>query len=204
VYRALVRAQVTCLRSSADDPVARRYLQTALAWISRPEVRLVITHGLSGSGKTFASQRLLEREGAIRLRSDVERKRLFGLDMAEDSRGKGLHLYDTASTTRTYEALFQTARVALKAGYPVVLDAAFLRRSERAQALALARELKVPFSIVNCEAPIPVLRTRLLARQGDASEADVAVLEHQQAIAEPLSEDETVHVDTEARDDTPP
>ena len=204
VYRALVRAQVTCLRSSADDPMARRYLQTALAWMSRPEVRLVITHGLSGSGKTVASQRLLERDGAIRLRSDVERKRLFGLEMTEDSRAKGMDLYDAATTARTYEALFQTARGVLGAGYPVILDAAFLRRSERAQAFALARELKVPFSIVKCEAPIPVLRARLLAREGDASEADIAVLEHQRAIAEPLSEDEIACADAEARGDTLP
>ena len=86
----------------------------------------------------------------------------------------------------------------------MILDAAFLRRSERAQAFALARELKVPFSIVKCEAPIPVLRARLLAREGDASEADIAVLEHQRAIAEPLSEDEIACADAEARGDTLP
>jgi uncharacterized protein len=124
--------------------------------------------------------------------------------MTEDSRAKGLDLYDAATTTRTYENIFQTARVVPGAGYPVILDAAFLRRSERAQAFALARELKVPFSIVNCEAPIPVLRARLLAREGDASEADIAVLERQRAIAEPLSEDEIACVDAEARGDTLP
>jgi uncharacterized protein len=203
-YRALIRAQVTCLRRSADDPAARGYLQTALAWTGRTDARLIITHGLSGSGKTFESQRLLERDGAIRLRSDVERKRLFGLRMTEDSRAKGLDIYDRATTARTYETLLQTARVALGAGYPVILDAAFLLRSERDQARALARELEVLFSIASCEAPIPVLRARLLARKDDASEADVAVLEHQLEIAEPLSDDEIADVDINTRGDKPP
>jgi predicted kinase len=190
VYRALVRAQVAHLRGGDGGVSARRYLETALAWIKAPQRRLVITHGLPGSGKTFESQRLLEREGDIRIRSDVERKRLFGLDMLEDSRILGLDLYTQDATARTYERLFELARVALQAGYPVVLDAAFLRRSERDAARELARELKVPFSILACEAPAEVLRARLLARRDDASEADAAVLEHLRNSVEPLGADE--------------
>ena len=203
IYRALVRSQVARLRASHDAAAARRYLQTALAWVSRRDAQLVITHGLPGSGKTFASQRLLEQEGAIRLRSDVERKRLFGLGMLDDSRARGLNLYDAGATARTYEHLFKMARIALQAGYPVILDAAFLRRAERAQAHALARTLDVPFSIVTCEAPLAVLRARLLARKGDASEADVAVLERQRAIAEPLSDEEIAFVHAMPRDVLP-
>ena len=190
VYRALVRAQVELLRGAGHEAAARGYLETALSWTVPGQVGLFITHGLPGSGKTFQSQRLLEREGAIRLRSDVERKRLFGLRMLEDSHGKGLDLYGEDATARTYAQLFATARVALRAGYPVVLDAAFLRGAERAQARALAHELGARFSIVNCEAPLPVLRERLLKREGDASEADVAVLERLRAAAEPLTADE--------------
>jgi predicted kinase len=185
-----VRAQVALLRGAGHEAAARGYLQTALSWTSSGQACLFITHGLPGSGKTFQSQRLLEREGAIRLRSDVERKRLFGLGMLEDSHGKGPDLYGEDATARTYAQLFAMARVALRAGYPVVLDAAFLRRAERAQARALACELDARFSIVNCEAPLPVLRERLLAREGDASEADVAVLERLRATAEPLTADE--------------
>ncbi len=190
VYRALVRAQVAHLRGRGSEAAARRYLEAALAWTHAPARRLVITHGLPGSGKTFESQRLLEREGAIRIRSDVERKRLAGLGMLEDSRAKGLDLYTPQATARTYDHLLALARQALQAGYPVVLDAAFLRRSERDAAHALANELKVPFSILACEAPPAVLRERLRARRGDASEADVAVLDHLEATAEPLGEDE--------------
>ena len=189
VYRALVRAQVEHLRSDGSE-AARRYLATALAWAQPGKAWLSIMHGLPGSGKTWVSQRLLEQEGAIRLRSDVERKRLYGLGMLEDSRGRGLDLYGADTTARTYAQLFELARTALQAGYPVILDAAFPRRTERAQAHALAQDLGVPFSIVHCEAPLPVLRERLLARRGDASEANVTVLEHVREVVEPLSQEE--------------
>jgi hypothetical protein len=138
--------------------------------------------------------------GAIRVRSDVERKRLFGLGMLEDSRAKGLDLYSEAVTARTYDRLFAIARPALRAGYPVILDAAFLRRQERDRAHALARELGVPFGIVDCIAPLPLLRERLQARKGDASEADIAVLERLHAVAQPLEQDELALVHTMAGD----
>lgn len=190
VYRALVRAQVEQLRGAGREAMARRYLETALAWTQPGQPKLFITHGLPGSGKTFASQRVLEREGAIRLRSDVERKRLFGLAMLEDSRPRGLNLYSRDATAYTYAHLFTTARLALQAGYPVILDAAFLQHAQRRQALALARELNVPFFIVDCKAPPQVLRERLQARQGDASEANQAVLEALSGTTEPLTAEE--------------
>jgi uncharacterized protein len=194
VSRALVRAQVEQLRGTAAA-AARRYLDLALAWTRPPSARLFITTGLPGSGKTCESQRVLEREGAIRLRSDVERKRLFGLAMSDDSRAQGLDLYGKEATQRTYDYLFAMARLALQAGYPVVLDAAFLKRDERLRALTLAQESGVPLEIVACEAPLHVLRDRLLARRGDASEADVEVLEKLRRVAEPLSEFERTLVE---------
>ena len=194
VYRALVRAQVERLRGAGHEAAARRYLETALSWTAPRQPRLFITHGLPGSGKTFQSQRLLEHEGAIRLRSDVERKRLFGLGMLDDSHAKGVDLYSEDATARTYQQLFAIAQGPLRAGYPVILDAAFLRSDERAQAQALAGELSVPFFIVDCVAPLPVLRERLLRRQGDASEANVGVLERLRATAEPLTANELGYV----------
>ncbi len=187
VYRALVRAQVEQLRGPARAQAARAYLDAALSWIQPPAPSLVITHGLPGSGKTWRSQALLERSGAIRLRSDVERKRLFGLGMLEDSRAHGLDLYTAEATARTYAQLEAKARALLAAGWPVIVDAAFLRQGERAAARALADELRVPFAILDCQAPPQVLRARLRARRGDASEADVAVLERLETVAQPLT-----------------
>lgn len=189
VYRALVRAMVEHLRSP-DSERARAYAQQALRWTTEPTPRLVITYGLPGSGKTYASQQWLEREGAVRIRSDVERKRLHGLEALADSRAHGAAIYTPEATQQTYGRLFSLASALLAAGLPVVLDAAFLRADERAQARAVAEAAGVPFAILSCDAPIDVLRERLRARRGDASEADVAVLEALRVSAEPLGRDE--------------
>ncbi|MBK6005342.1 AAA family ATPase [Ramlibacter ginsenosidimutans] len=189
VGRALVRAQVEHLRAAGSDD-AQRYARAALDWVRAANPRLFVTTGLPGSGKTFASQALLERCGAVRVRSDVERKRTFGLDALADTRAHGVDAYTQDATRRTYERLLALARPALQAGFPVVLDAAFLRRDERAAARMLARELGVPFTILACEAPLEVLRARLRARKHDASEADEQVLDRLAAAAQPLEAEE--------------
>ena len=190
VYRALVRTQVAHLNGPGHEAEASRYLNTALQLTQPGQAQLLITHGLPGSGKTFQSQQALERIGAVRLRSDVERKRLFGLGMLEDSRTKGLDLYSPDATARTYAQLFKLARLVLEADYPVVIDAAFLHRTERAQAVALADELGLPLSIIDCKAPLEVLRKRIGARRGDASEATDTVLDAMRLSAEPLNAEE--------------
>lgn len=186
VSRALVRAQVEHLRAPLCAP-ARTYAHAALAWTRPVPARLCITSGLPGSGKTSCSQRLLESSGAVRIRSDVERKRLFGLPPLADSRAQGLDLYTADATRRTYARLRELAAVALAAGFPVVLDAAFLRREERAAARALAQSLQLSFGILACEASDDELRRRLRARGADASEADEAVLARLRGGYEPLT-----------------
>jgi aminoglycoside phosphotransferase family enzyme/predicted kinase len=187
VYRALVRATVGKLRGGE---AGARYAAQALAWTRPAPPALVITHGLPGSGKTWRSHRWLEAQGGLRIRSDVERKRLFGLDALADSRARGLAIYQADATRQTYARLFALARPALQAGWPVVLDAAFLRSEEREAASQLAGSLGVAFSILDCEAPLDVLRERLAQRRGDASEADAAVLEKLRQAAEPLGPEE--------------
>jgi len=89
VYRALVRAKVASMRlaqpASPDERTAalvqyRTYLDLAIHETQRRTPSIVITHGVTGSGKTVRSQALIESMGGVRVRSDVERKRLFGLD----------------------------------------------------------------------------------------------------------------------------
>ncbi len=188
VYRALVRAKVEAFSHS---PAWREYLQLATR-LARPRTpRLLITHGVSGSGKTFQSQRLLEREGWIRLRSDVERKRLFGLaaQAASDS-PLGAGIYSRDAGELTYARLLALSRHLLCAGFPVLIDATFLARSQRDPFRQLARELDVPFSILDLEVDPEVARERLRARGGDASEADEAVLARQLERYVPLDESE--------------
>ena len=199
VSRALVRAQVATLGPAPDAglpgvPEAGDYLGLASSLSRGADARLAITHGLPGSGKTFVSQRLLEAAGAIRVRSDVERKRLFGLQPLEPSQGQVAEgIYGAAATEQTYAQLLGVAHTALRAGWPSVVDAAFLRRSERASFAALAAALAAPFAIVDCRAELPLLRVRVRereARADDASEAGVDVLERLAGVAEPLDDDE--------------
>ncbi|MBX3606174.1 MAG: AAA family ATPase [Piscinibacter sp.] len=194
VHRALVRALVARLRHAPAAPGADDYLALAQR-LTRPDTpRLLLTHGLSGSGKSHAAARLAGTVGAVRLRSDVERKRLFGLaarERSEDRVPGGV--YGPCATARTYDQLLQAARTALQAGWNVIVDAAFLRRCERDRFHALALDLRVPFALLDCQAPLPVLRERVAARLrrgDDASEADLAVLEAQRDFDEPLAEDE--------------
>ncbi|OHC61945.1 MAG: hypothetical protein A3H93_16645 [Rhodocyclales bacterium RIFCSPLOWO2_02_FULL_63_24] len=205
VYRAVVRAKIASLRAGQEDAAqgqaeldsARAYLQLALRIAVPPAPTLVITCGLSGSGKTTASSaRLLDPNGEaagslLRLRSDVERKRLFGLAPQESS-GSALDdgIYTAAATTRTYGRLHSLTRSLLNAGWPVIVDAAFLRREERSAFRALASELGVGFGILATEAAVDELRRRLATRSGDASEAGVTVLQKQLDWFEPLDDEE--------------
>lgn len=200
VYRALVRAMVATLRPSSGGP---DYLRLALALASAPATRLLLMHGVSGSGKSWIAERLLEATGAIRLRSDVERKRLHGLAPLDASAAHiAGGIYDAGSTQCTYARLHELAAALLAAGWPVIVDATFLRASERDAFHELARGSGVPFGIVACRADDTVLRARLAARAaggGDPSEADAAVLARQQLGAEPLRDDErafVIEVDT--------
>lgn len=199
VYRALVRALVCRLRAQAGagalSPDEPDYLACAagLARSAQGAPRLMITHGLSGSGKSTMAAALLAAVGAIRIRSDVERKRLFGLGAQQRSAERRAEIYTQDATRRTFARLAECARTALQAGWPVIVDAAFLRRDERLAFRALAAELRVPFSILHCRAAEAQLRRRVAARDADgsdASEATLDVLERQLATHEPLGQDE--------------
>jgi uncharacterized protein len=201
VYRALVRAKIAAIRAHQPglDVHGRTraatethgYLELAQR-LSAPRRRaLVITHGLSASGKSTAALELVEASGAVRIRSDVERKRMFGLEANQNSgAGLGTGIYAEDGTRRTYERLAALAREVLEAGFAVVVDAAFLRRAQRDVFAQLARELGVPFAIASCQVPVETLRSRIVARRGDASEATLAVLERQLSTQDPLGRDE--------------
>ncbi len=193
VYRAMVRAKVAGLRGeTADWQEAAGYLALAARLTTPTTPTLTITFGPSGCGKTHASSRRLASADflhTVRIRSDVERKRLFGL--APDATSDG-SIYTPEATTRTYARLAELAEAALTAGWSVIVDAAFLKRAERDQFRSLAGRLGVPFAILAPNAPPDELARRIAARQGDASEATPTVLARQLAWLEPLDTDEPV------------
>lgn len=196
-YRAAVRAKVCAIRAAQagisrqekenELAASRSYLALALRCLAQYAPALIITHGLPGSGKTTFSQLALQRLGAIRIRSDVERKRLFGLGMLESSRAKVGDIYSREATLATYARLSELAREALAAGFTVIVDAAFLRHEERESFHRLAQEMAVPFAIASLHAKDEALRERIRQRRNDASEADVAVLDKLSAVQERLT-----------------
>jgi predicted kinase len=207
-YRALVRAKVDALRAlqlAPNTPAraaavtdCRRYLDWAAARVGRRRPPLLVTCGLSGSGKTWLARQLAERLGALHLRSDVERKRLAGLAALEDSRSPAdAGIYTLEFNERTYRRLLDCAAASLAGGEPTIVDAAFLRGHERQAFLALARERDAPFAVVHCHAPDAVRRDRVSARSAartDASEAGLDVLARQPSYWEAFGGDERRHV----------
>jgi predicted kinase len=203
VYRAMVRAKVAAMRASqtqdggardAQVMECRAYLELAQRCAGSAPPAIVITHGPTGSGKTTGSQALIELLGAIRIRTDVERKRRHGL-RPESRSGSALNagLYSAAEIERTYATVAALTHLVVSAGYPAIVDGTFLRARERDRFRALAERLRVPFAIADFVAHADILRARVRRRLeagGDASEADLHVLEHQRQTAEPLTASE--------------
>jgi len=172
--RAAVRAHVS--GHNGDITAARAYLAAALSHLERPPARLFCIGGLAGSGKSTLARALAPTlgaaPGAVILRTDEIRKRLFGQAPTEPL---GPEAYAAEADAKVHGALFDAARQCLQAGVSVILDATFRDATRRAEALALA-----PFATgLWLDAPADVLRARVGARTNDASDADLAVLERQ-------------------------
>ncbi len=214
-YRAVVRAKIAAIRAHQrslrlrenNEAMAGCQLHLALAelCLTRKRPLLILMHGLPACGKTTVAQAALERLQAFRIRSDVERKRLFGLAPLEASHSRpGDDLYSADATRRTYERLHELSRGLLTAGFPVIVDAAFLKRAEREQFRALAEEMAVPFAILSVQAREATLRERIqqrMAEMKDASEANLDVLEMLRTVHEPLAEEERACVVEFVNDD---
>jgi predicted kinase len=213
-HRALVRCLALLLRAAqaalpAAADAARRealaYLSLAARLAVPGKPALLITHGFSGSGKTRFSEQAAALLGAVHVRSDIERKRLHGLQPGDRSgAAPGSPLYGAAATRRTYERLLALARTVVQAGMIALVDAAFLAPAQRRRFARYAAQSGVPFTIFDVRASPAVMAQRLALRAKagvDASDADAAVLAQQLAAARPLSAAElerTIVVDTDA------
>ncbi|MFK3800264.1 bifunctional aminoglycoside phosphotransferase/ATP-binding protein [Pseudomonas sp. NPDC088444] len=201
-YRALVRAKVALFSLQPDTDNIQRaatlrqyrnYANLAESYSAIPSNFLAITHGVSAVGKSHVAMRLVEALGAIRLRSDVERKRLFG---------ESQDLYSAHVSAKTYQRLNELAAVVLRAGFPVVVDATYLKLAQRQATAQIVEAIGAPFLILDCSAPKAVIEGWLAQRQAqneDPSDATMEVIEAQLASREPLTPDETLrsrHVET--------
>jgi uncharacterized protein len=217
VYRAMVRATVALIKLAqtappqrGDSPLSARFQEyielahayTQAARFDRP--LLIITHGFSGSGKSVLASRLAERLGAVRLRSDIERKRLAGYE-PQARTGSRLHsgLYRREMNEITYRHLHDLAAQLLGERLPVIIDATFLKKQDRAACRQLARRHSSTFVILDVQAPAAMLRGRIVKRQqeqADPSEAGLEVLDYQIDNHDPLEESEradVISIDTE-------
>lgn len=196
VYRSMVRAKIAAIRHAQLAERAERalvrtefdsYIELA-ARLSLPRSgALLITHGVSGSGKSHATADLVDQLPVVRIRSDVERKRLVGEAATSDISARGG--YSRELTERTYRRLAASARQVIEAGYIALVDATFLDRRQRERFASVADERHVPFVIIDCDAPASVLReriTRRRTRSDNVSDAGLAVLDQQLARRDPL------------------
>jgi len=181
-YRACVRAKVSCFEIEQDPGLAeeaRAYFELAGRFFQPRTGGILITCGVSGSGKTSAARAVALELSGVMVRSDAVRKHLAGVPLMQ--RGDAA-LYAQAMTVRTYAALLAHARTIVGSGRWAIVDAVHARKHERLAVAALAHELQVPFGMLYCEAPHDELVRRLELRTAnphDISDADVAVLEQQ-------------------------
>jgi aminoglycoside phosphotransferase family enzyme/predicted kinase len=210
-YRAMVRAKIALftmgnpsLTEGEKTDLMQRYrdyAQLAEDYSTIPNHYLLATTGLSASGKTWVSASMAGELGLIRLRSDVERKRLHGLAPLESSHSStGGNLYTREATAKTYQRLADLAGQILAAGLPAIVDAASLKENERSLLASVAEAQGVPFALIHCEAPEKLRREWIRNRKGDASEATEELLDAQQTWFEPLTAEEkshTIHLHTD-------
>jgi predicted kinase len=182
--RASIRAKVTAARLPHADVAARpaiaaasqTYFRLALNLIEPPPPRLIAIGGLSGTGKTSVARELAPvvppKPGALVLRSDVERKTLFGVAETEHL---PVRAYHPEVTEAVYRRLAKKAARTIAAGHSVIVDAVFARSSERNAIAAVARSADVEFDAVFLVSDVRTRIARVSGRSLDASDADASV-----------------------------
>ncbi len=186
VYRAMVRAKVAAIRAdqatehSEKDRMwleATEHLRLGEAFAKESRAGLVLTGGLSGSGKTYGTHSVLGLDGILRIRSDVERKRLFPSSATAKVSPTESGIYDSASTEATYHHLLASAQAILEGGFWAVVDATFLQRRQRAPFVSLAKQRHVPCYLVWFEATEEARAERIQERMRAGEDASDATME---------------------------
>jgi uncharacterized protein len=186
--RAMIRAKVELLRARAAGngkavetrAEARAYFELARTFLVPPRPCLIAIGGLSGSGKSAISRAIAPHigafPGAVHVRSDVERKRLFGVAQTHKLPESA---YAPGVSDQVYAICRKRTRMALEGGHAVIVDAVHARAEERKALADLAAEQSLPFTGLWLEAPREVMRERLATRIGDVSDATPSVIDEQ-------------------------
>lgn len=206
VYHSMIRAKVAAVRSGErreaqerEEDIAKlkHQLAVAIRWIDRSPPIAVGMRGFSGSGKTWLSTRLLSQLPAVRVRSDIERKRYLGIDESASSESKpGQGAYTTRLRADIYTSIMEIVDGLIEAGFSVIVDASFLLRTDRQLLEALAERKGATLVWIDVTADDEELVRRLQLRSAageDASEADTGVLDYQREHMDPLTAAELNH-----------
>jgi predicted kinase len=189
--RAAIRAKVMLMRPYGDDATNRGNRQNAEAYftlaerlITPPPPRLIAIGGLSGTGKSVLARALAGAvaplPGAVVLRSDVARKRLFGIAETERLPASA---YAAEVTDKVYRGLAERAAHVLHQGHSVIVDAVFSKPQERRAIEAVAAAAKVRFEGLFLTADLATRVARVAGRSADASDATPEIVRQQQAYA---------------------
>jgi hypothetical protein len=206
VYHSMIRAKVAAVRSRErqeaegrveDIEQLKHYLAVAIRWIKQPLPIVVGMHGFSGSGKTWLSSQLMSELPAIRVRSDIERKRCLGIAESASSQSQpGRGAYTARARAGVYESMMNIIDGLIEAGFNIIADASFVMRTDRQllQALADRKDAAMVWIDVGADDGELVRRLRRRADTGDdVSEADTEVLDYQYEHADPLTAAELKH-----------
>ena len=188
--RAAIRAKVTAARMERAETAEREtiaksaqdYFDFAQRAITPPPPRFIAVGGLSGTGKTRLARALAPyiapMPGAVIVRSDVERKTLFGAGETEKLPAAA---YAPDVTARVYGLITEKARRILAAGHSAIVDAVFAKQEERDALAAVAKAAKIPLQGLFLTADLATRIARVGGRRQDASDADAAVVETQES-----------------------
>lgn len=195
--QAYVRAKVTsfllddCAISLTEKKQAQKtaeeYYYLAWKYTQKSQGKLILMSGLSGSGKSTLASKIAKELNGIHIRSDAVRKHLAGISLEEKGQND---LYSSAMNNKTYEHLLKLAKILIKEGFTVILDAKYDRISLRQPIIEFAKSENINLQILYCTAPLNILGDRINQRSGDISDATVELLEQQQAKLELFTEAE--------------
>jgi aminoglycoside phosphotransferase family enzyme/predicted kinase len=189
-------SQVSESERQSAKQLARNYYRQAYQYTqaqSGKTGKLILMSGLSGSGKSTVARTIARKIGAIQIRSDAVRKHLAGIPLEQQATDA---IYTASMSQKTYDRLLELGVRLAQAGYTVILDAKYDRLAWRQPVIVQAQEQNIPLQIFYCTAPIAVLGDRLSQRQGDISDAGVALINSQMAEAESFTPAERAYVTT--------
>lgn len=176
----LLRARMTHGQADTAREEARVYFDLAQKFLTPAVPRLIAIGGLSGTGKSAVARAIAPSigafPGAVHVRSDVERKRLFGV---APSARLPARAYAQEVSDWVYAVCRKRALMALEGGQAVIVDAVHAKKGERESLAALAAQMRVPFTGLWLEAPAHIMRSRIATRAGDVSDATQEVVDVQ-------------------------